>query len=746
MAAEDRSRGAAVDLILSAGVFVGALLLFQVQPMIGKYILPWFGGSPSVWTICLLFFQVFLLAGYLYAHLLVTRFRPSAQAVIHAVLAAGALLTLPVIPADHWKPTGDTNPTVHILLLLVSTIGLPYLILSGTGPLLQSWFGTVRPDRSPYRLYALSNAASLAALLSYPLLFEPLFSRHAQAIIWSIGFVLYALVVALCAAAMRSYPLSPRERVRVRVGGTNSDECGMMNDEGIEADSAISIADPAFGYSNPHPGPLPEGEGEILPSHSSTITPHSSLLSSLLWLALPACATTLLMATTNTLCQEVAVIPFLWVAPLSVYLLSFIISFDSPRWYHRGVFVPLMFAAIGVLCWVMLLPVDSVGLIAQVAVYTVALFVCCMACHGELYRLRPHAGNLTGYYLHIAAGGAIGGIFVAVIAPVLFNDFSELQLGLGATVLLVLAVLFVDPQSPMHRGRNARGWRFSIGGAILLGIGLTAGANRHVINTETIERTRNFHGVLTVYAAHDPVAGKEIQFHHAGITHGIQFVDPTLRKEPTAYYGRTSGIGRMLAAMAGPNRKIGLVGQGVGTLAAYGRAGDVFRSYELNPEVDRLARKYFTFIADCAGTFTTYIGDARLNLEREPDQAFDLLALDAFSGDAIPVHLLTREAFDLYARHLKPHGVIAVHISNLHLDLSPVVFAQAERLGMSFAEIIDPGDDRIGCSASQWILMSRDATPFDWDAIRPASTPVARLTPARMLWTDDHSSLLPLLR
>ncbi len=774
-------------------IFTGAFLLFQVQPLIAKYILPWFGGGPSVWTTCMLFFQALLLGGYCYAHLTSKWLRPRAQALVHVILLAPALALLPITPADAWKPASPEHPTLRILLLLAASLGLPYFVLSSTGPLLQQWFSLSNPGRSPYRLYALSNVGSLLALLSYPFFFETHFARKTQAALWSCGLVLFVLLCAGCALAVwraKKAVQSPESRV-----------------------------------------------------HSPESTVHSPQSTYLLWLLLPACASVMLLALTNKMCQDVAAIPLLWVLPLSIYLLSFIVCFDSPRWYERVPFRVLLVGALGALYWA--IPKgNETALGPLLGVYSGALFICCTVCHGELYRLRPEPERLTTFYLMIAAGGALGGVLVAVVAPMVFSDYFELQwgavgcgvlalaawardrrpegvrqcrwlasvlplvvllavdrllAGLGAhwgegprtglvvvriaegAFLLQLAYVGLETQALDQPGARlwpalvlafapwAGGKRFSryghwralacwwlAAGLVVLGIGLWQKANR--ATTLVVERARNFYGVLTGTRGcpGDP-AHHNRELVHGRTLHGLQLVDSNVAAIPTLYYCETSGIGLALRALPGNGRRIGLVGLGVGTLAAYARTNDVFRFYEINPQVQRLAEKHFSYLARAPREVVIQLGDARLSLEREPPQKFDLLALDAFSGDSVPVHLLTREAFALYERHLKPHGLIAVHITNRYLDFEPVVLNAARELNFDSLVIdanpLDPAAVQTSPTgqtwwmlASTWVLLSHDrqllSTPSLYDAARPP-----RFMPGKVrLWTDNFTSLFQVMK
>ncbi len=682
-------------------IFTGAFLLFLVQPLIAKFILPWFGGSPAVWTTCMLFFQVLLLGGYAYAHLISTKLKPRKQALLHLILLGVALTLLPITPSESWKPNDGSNPTWRILLLLLVNLGMPYLILSATGPLMQAWFSRVKPGVSPYRLYALSNVGSLLALIGYPLVVETNLSRHAQAVMWSIGLGVFAICCAWCALKVWS--------------------CDTQENAGPAAEVIASLDTP-------------------------TPTNHRWL-----WFALPACASVLLLAVTNKICQDIAVIPFLWVLPLSLYLLTFIISFDSPRWYWRPVWLPLLAICFGALIW------DhrwatGYSILRDVGIYLSTLFVSCLVCHGELYRLRPTSRGLTGFYLMISAGGAFGGIFVAVVAPAIFRHYIELEISFVLVAALVLAVLFVDRASWFRGGRPRWAW-----GLLLAAFG---GMSWHFYTegrdllSDNIEVTRNFYGVLKVYQSSENIETSDrIVLMHGGTTHGFQYLADDKRYLPTTYYSGTSGIGLTMKHYATKTaRRIGVVGLGAGTLAVYGRTNDYLRIYEINPEVPRIARQHFSYLPDCRATNEVILGDARLSLEREPDQQFDILALDAFSSDAIPVHLLTKEAFAIYQRHLKKDGVIAVHISNRYLNLQPIVLELAKHFGYRAAVIADnDAEEReteageTGAYNSDWVLLSRDQSFLDSKAVKNATSEPDNYSPKIRMWTDEESNLVRIL-
>jgi hypothetical protein len=743
-------------------IFTGAFLLFQVQPLIGKFILPWFGGGPGVWTTCMLFFQVLLLGGYAYAHLTSRCLKSRAQAIVHLILLGAALALLSIItPPDSWEPQGGGNPTLQILALLTASLGLPYFVLSSTSPLMQEWFSRTNPGVSPYRLYALSNAGALLALVSYPFYFETHFTRKAQAGLWAWGLVVFVIGCGFCA---------------MKLWRKAGDEC-----------RATSGGGQKFAM----PGP------------------RSSTLDRLLWLLLPACASVLLLATTNKLCQGVAVIPFLWVLPLALYLLSFVICFDNPRWYARFPFTLALIAALGGVCWVLFEGVD-LWIYKQVGIYSGALFICCMVCHGELYRLKPEPRHLTSFYLMIAAGGALGGLFVAVAAPLLFTGYYELHWGLllcgglftficardrnptgihqwrwlACTLSLavfvgldrslawlggryhtipkgcfiglragmwVFLILLVAAWVWRRRFKTFQLWRFvtcvwlSLG---LLALGAALWMQVRTDSRDSVYRSRNFYGVLAVLEYHkDDPAAHYFLLQHGRITHGLQFVDPLRAAWPTTYYGQESGVGLAINALPAGGKRIGLVGLGAGTITAYGQPGDYLRIYEINPEVERLAMLRFTYLTHCRGKVEVVLGDARLSMEHELPQHFDLLALDAFSSDAIPVHLLTKEAFEIYGRHMKTNGIIAVHISNRYLDLEPVIVNLACHFNYKLAVISHNETDKEWWEySSTWILLTRNEEMIRSFAISQAASAVTTNSVRVPLWTDDFASLFQILR
>jgi hypothetical protein len=681
-------------------ILLSAVLLFQVQPIISKAILPWFGGGPAVWTTCMVFFQVLLFAGYAYAHMSTSRLRPALQGLLHLVLLAAALAVLPILPSAGWKPADAQFPAPRILMLLCACVGLPYFVLSSTGPLLQAWFcrlPSLAEGRSPYRLYALSNAGSLLGLIGYPFLVEPLLTTSAQAACWSAGFALFGLCCG-CVALRIWKPVS-------------------------QGDATCDV---------PASGPEPADRAE-----------RPRIRQSLVWLALAGAASAMLLAVTDHVCQDVAVIPFLWVAPLSLYLLTLIICFErdgwyTPRWF--GLAAAAALAGVGATR----LAARPVHLLLEVAVNFAALFLLAMVCHGELARRKPAPRWLTQFYLMLAAGGALGGLLVGMVAPLLFSTHVEFKLGLIGGYVLAVAVVLGDEHCRWFRGHPRRG--VVAGLALFVGLLVILRSQDSIALGPIRSVTRNFYGVLYV----DEVLAEDPRRHafalrHGRILHGLQLTAD--RRWPTTYYGRTSGIGLLLEDLRPRGTlRVGAVGLGVGTLAAYARQGDCLRFYEINPAVERLARQHFTYLADCPVQVAVVLGDARLSLERESPQRFDVLVLDAFSGDAIPLHLLTREAFEIYLRHLAPDGVLALHITNRHVDLNPVVAAQASAADCHQIRIRSSADNARGITASVWLLLSRDPEALATPRLKLAADPPVASPFSVPPWHDDSTNLLEVLR
>jgi len=746
-------------LLYALTIVVSAFLLFQVQPVIAKIILPWFGGSAAVWTTCLLFFQLVLLLGYSYSHAVIRYLKPRAQMILHASLLVVSAVALPIYPKASWKPNGTEEPTLAILTLLALTVGLPYFLLSTTGPLLQAWYARRFKGVMPYRLYALSNAGSMFALLSYPVVFEPLLGTHMQAWSWSAAYLLFIVLCGLTAFRSGTAPAA---------------------EETAAADE----------------------------SHKPGVRQY------VLWIALPACASVLLLAITNHLSANVAAIPFLWVLPLSIYLLTFILCFESSGWYSRPLYLGLLAIALSSMAFADTFDATgNVPIKVLVPLFAMGLFVCCMVCHGELARLKPHPRYLTHFFLMISAGGAVGGLFVGLLAPHFFNAFYELQIGMAACAVLALlitrdelkgllepswllsgaAVLsaagfrlyvlpgqlqtlgrtvvhwfrkdFTEPDAftiyvllavlavcalvallVLHTGRLRGKWAAFTGefvAYVLLGFlayqarGLTSGYRLTV---------RNFYGGLRVRDSGQPTDFDATRtLTHGTINHGEEVLLLGRRDLPTTYYGPNTGVGLAIRAKQAKGAvRIGVIGLGTGTVASYGRLGDYIRYYEINPLVQQISRSEFYFVPDCKGKLDVAMGDARLSLEREDPENFDVLAVDAFSSDSIPVHLLTKEAMQLYFRHLKPDGVLAVHISNRYLDLQPVLKGETDALGKT-ARVVDTEDDETqDVFGATWVLIISPPTQYD-PLEMDGSAPIEDKRTVR-LWTDDYSNLYRILK
>ncbi len=723
-------------------IFTSSFLLFLVQPLLSKYVLPWFGGTPAVWTASLLFYQMLLCGGYAYAHLTTHRWASRPQGYVHLGLLGLSLAFLPVIPAARWQPSGTDDPILLILGMLTVTVGVPVFILAGTGPLLQVWFSRGNTRRSPYSLFAVSNAGSLLALVGYPLLVERFLSSRQQAWLWSMGYLLLVLLVGAClwTTWRRSYA-APTAVADKEVSATR------------KARSIVSVQ-------------------EIL-----------------IWGGWATVGVTVMMAVSLQLCQNIVTVPFLWVLPLLVYLLSFVLTFSGERWYPRAPAIAALFFALVAL--VLVIPgriargqevLFTFSASEQVIVYTVALLVVSIVCHGELFRRRPATVHLTRFYLAIAGGGAAGGILVGAVAPAFFGMAHELYLGLAVVPGLLLLTRFAEQS--LLRFRSRFRWQWGVAVVVWLGWILLLIQQAASLGGDALFRQRNFFGTVSV-TLHDATlpAYRRLVMRHGITKHGAQYLQGTYRKLPVTYYSPFTGVGLAITALGvslGPDgpMHVGVVGLGVGTLAAYGRPGDTYRFYEINPAVVELAQTAFdagdpdlrfTYLSACQADVEIVLGDARLQLERERERdrtggRFDVLVLDAFDSGAIPVHLLTREAFALYAEHLKPTGVLAVHISNKHLDLAPVVARLAD--GLDFDSLLMTNRRRdfkerpeLECDVSdraEWMILHRNVAfaqklaEFSQPLLEADElevVPGARIAPrSGRIWTDQYNNLFEVLR
>jgi hypothetical protein len=771
-----------LPVLFAATLFVSATLLFLIQPLIAKMILPLLGGMPTVWITCMLFFQTVLLTGYLYAHAVSRRLGTRRQALLHVgVLLVPALalplLTLPLqllhgeSAGGFGMPPAGTSPVPWLLGLLLVTVGLPFFALSTTAPLLQRWFAhTGHPSANdPYFLYAASNLGSMLALLGYPAVLEPSLALSEQSSVWIAGYGLLALLVAACAFV---------------VARNGKDEGGRMKDE----NKAILPA--------PHPSSF------IL--HPSAPTPSVTLRRRLRWVALAFVPSGLLYGVTTYLSTDLAGVPLLWVIPLALYLLTFILAFS------RRTLVPprLVILVLPVLILLHLGHVLS-HLIAPrwppMLLHLVLFFTAALFCHGELARDRPTIGHLTEFYLWMSVGGVLGGVFNVLIAPLVFRMVAEYPLEIALACLFVPHLGGDRPRRdpvvnlglPLLAGAVVAGllallpaWRdptwtrigLLVAPAIVIYLVVSRFTDRPLLfglSTELVllggavlaltaegtevYRERSFFGILRVI---EEPKGKFVQLYHGSTCHGEQrrVGDPgeTWRRPdgsvidsrhiPRTYYHPSGPIGQVFDAFCGPRKKaqVALVGLGAGSLASYGEPGQTMTYYEIDPAVVWIAQDsgYFSFLADSRAEIRIVLGDARLSLAAEPpDRKFGLIVLDAFSSDAIPVHLLTHEALrEVYLPRLEKGGLLAFHISNRYLDLRPVLGDLAQEEPRLVCRIeTDDANEQEGKDSSIWVVMARkeaDLGPLVYDRRWKALPGSA----GRRVWRDDYSNLLRVFR
>ena len=730
-------------LAYAVTVFISAFLLFQVQPLLSKFILPWFGGTPAVWTSAMLFFQIVLFLGYLYAHLTSVHLAPRSRLYLHLGVLAVALGSVAInrlIPPTSLRPTGADNewPLLQVLMLLGATVGLPYFALSSTGPLLQKWFSESF-DKSPYRLFALSNFGSLLALVSYPFFFEANWGIVSQAAMWSAGFAAFTLCCGYC--AWQTYSLSSQRLSAVSITGTSS--------------------------HSKSPGSV----SEVQPS--GIIEGPPSLFQMVKWIVLPTLACIVFLAVTNEVCQNIATVPLLWIVPLALYLLSFIVAFDQPKWYSRSLYTMVGLVFLFLLSNYREFVYSASDIIngmlgrsganeillsklwwLEAGIYFSALFCMLVVCHGELAKSKPGPGYLTRFYLTISLGGALGGILVNLIAPYVFKTFFELPLAFLCCALLCVVILYsiiAQKRSPMRLGLFGLGTLLAIGTCFFLI--RDALPEQDSENDNVLHEARNFYGVLSVDRLDRNTPEDVFAFYSGHIQHGRQYADPMKRHLPLTYYGQGSGceIGIRYVQQKHAQCHIGAIGLGVGTVAAYARTEDRFRFYEINPQVIEVAKntQWFHYLSDCRGKVDTVLGDARLQLERElksaENQQFDLLILDAFSGDAVPTHLLTDEAIGIYSEHLKPDGLLVIHITNTHLDLFPVTEQLAQKHGYGYRRMYRKETDTL--SRNYYILLSKDPQFLEQVADEIEDLPEYLKRPRSVpLWTDEYTNLTRLLR
>ncbi len=746
-----------IALWISLTIFLSAFLLFQVQPLISKFILPWFGGSPAVWTTAMLFFQCTLFLGYVYSHLLASRLKLKTQVKLHGVLLVlASIMAIFVIPIGALKPDADDDPTLRILMLLTICVGLPYFVLSTTGPLIQAWFSHAYPGRSPYRLFSLSNIGSLLALGSFPVLFEPYLEIKTMGYVWMVGFWMFAGLCMVCAWKVHAIAVQPH------LAQLDSHSVGQSEGKSIASDT--------------------------IPSFWRRIA----------CIALSGLSSLMFIATTNHVCHDIATVPFLWIVPLALYLLSFIICFDHPRWYVREVWSGL--CALGILGVTVVDP--DLPFLASLLLQFGTMFTICMICHGELVRLRPaNSKYLTEYYLFISAGGALGGLFITFVATPYFDEYYEWPIGLLISLWLSL---FVFLSTLWQRGFSANAGLPGIVSFVSLAtLAVTWSIDPFDWRTppigqgiveKTLLKARNFYGTVQVEEqvyTHEIPAEKNDglarspsdsrrSFWSGNILHGRQLTDPKLRSVPLTYYDHESGVGRTLQyCFDGDFKtkplKYAVVGLGAGSLATYARAAEGDRAadecvlYEINPLVEEIAREHFWYLPDyetrLGKPIEMRLGDARLTMEREPPQEYDVIVLDAFSGDSVPAHLLTREAFEIYRRHLKKNedgtlkGMICIHITNTFLNLYPITKNAAEQvLNMPFTSIYRQSESLTGAMRSHYFIITNDLrflaeTPMvpqfktvtDPSTGESQSIAIDRDWPGIAIWTDHYSTIFNIM-
>jgi SAM-dependent methyltransferase len=675
-------------------IFLSSSLLFLIEPIAGKRVLPLLGGSAAVWTACLVFFQSALLLGYFTAHWLATHTNTRTQVVAFGSLLALSLVQL-VRAIDPAMSADAAHPIASVLWLLTALIGVPFVTLSATSPLLQSWFARSAATTQPYRLFAVSNVGSLLALLVYPVLIEPRLRLRDQTAALTVGFAVFVAVCAAIAYSVRGAPLV------------------------VAGESPLSVPPSA---ADP-------------PARSRPVARRNGVVDPVLWISLAACASLLLSAVTNHLSQNVATFPLLWIIPLVLYLLSFVVAFGSERWRPRWLMLGVGVAGLGLAGYHLWRGAARAPIGQSVAIYCGALFLLCLFCHAELYARRPAPRHLTGFYLAVAAGGALGALCVGVLAPTLLSGNYELTGGLCLAAALGLAVTWSS-------GWLARLFWLTATALMLALLVRQVKADR----SNSLVSVRNFYGKLRVTEGMSAVFHATYRsLYNGSILHGEQVFSRALRATPTTYYGHESGVGLALdRCCPGRPRRVGVIGLGTGTIAAYGRAGDLFRFYDINAAVERIARTKFAYLRDSPATIEVVIGDARVSLAAEPPQQFDVLVVDAFSGDAIPVHLLTAQALELYRRHLRHGGIVAFHVSNHYLDLSPVVQQLADGAGLATAFVSSEDDSPRDVYSADWVLVTDNQSFLADSSIVRAREPIT-IPPRLRRWTDDYNSLLPVL-
>lgn len=699
-------------ITFSLTILISSFLLFQVQPLIGKYILPWFGGTSFVWITSLLFFQTMLLAGYLYSFML-SRVSLRIQFILHGMLVLISAATIyslfaqwhsPITPGINMKLPETFSPALQVLAILTISVGLPYFLLSTTSTILQHWFSIMPHKKSPYPLYALSNVGSLLAICAYPFLIEPFFTIQNQGRVWSGIFILLCALLLFCIIQM--ILLLPD----IKSNKKNTKE----------------------------------------EKHSTSVINTISNKKIYLWLLYPATSSIILTAVTHQLTQGIAPIPFIWLLPLGLYLLSFILCFSEKNFYNRNIFT-YVFLLCSLFIISLVITSSLISLIPELLFYTILLFSAFMICHGELFRARPHAAQLNIYYLIMSAGSVLGSIIVAIIAPLFFIGlYWEFLLGLYIVTMIAILLPIQDTHSffskkfvpPFISEPEKRRFFLTLVTVVYLFIASLTFITQYR-NAQGV--WRNFYGILRV------VVNEKIQMRclsNGKITHGCQPINTAEKMKPTMYYGEKS-VGLAFSSIRNEVKKplrIGVIGLGVGTVATYGKTGDRITFYELNPLDVAIAKNYFTYLSDTNADVSINIGDGRNALEKELQQNqknhFTIFIMDAFNDDAIPVHLLTKEAFGLYKAHMDTKGIIAIHISNSYIDLIPVVSKAAayHKLHVVFTDT--PASNTME-SRSKWAFLSEDKKLLETPEIKKVQ--ISGSIKNIDLWTDDYSNLFQIL-
>ncbi len=692
-----------ITLVFATTMALAGFLLFQVQPVLAKFILPWFGGSATTWIVCMLFFQVALLAGYAHAYAVTLPFRVSTQAKLQVIILALSLMLLPITPADTWKPIDASDPTGRIIILLAACAGIPYIVLATTSPLLSRWLAHIAPGLDPARFFAASNLGSFAGLLSYPFIFERVWSSQQQTLMWSYAYGLYAILFAVCAALALRYGSKKHLPAGSHVPG---------------------VSHPP---ANDRPG---------------------------LWIIYSMLGSLLLLAATSAITQWSAVIPFLWIAPLSLYLLTFVIAFGQRRFYNRLWFTLIYVVLAAAVTW-SAAPDDGREIMLQLALHCAALFFGCMICHAEMVRLQPGAERLPKFYLAIAFGGALGGVIAALIAPLVFADYFEYPLA-----LLAVGVLGIGLTLRTHAIAPARRRIFAGATSLVLAVAASGAIVSELEpDYELVERVRNFYGVVKIVQEdEDDPKAHQILITQAGIEQGSQYQNPAIKLKPLCAFDEESGAGiaflnhaKRRTGDAHAPLRIGIIGLGAGMLAALGKEGDVIRYYEINPAVEALTKRYFTFLQQGKAKTDVLLGDGRLVLERQlaagQPQQFDVLVIDAFRGAAPPMHLMTKEAFDIYQKHLATNGIIAINFEINTFEMAPLHRGMAQTFGMDVRWFETGTRDEDGCREPiSWALYTKDTALFELENVRKAVSQWRdKDVNSGIVWTDASSNLMSIL-